>query len=240
MSTELLLCIPGPWKDRSDFLRRVITLEPMGQFMFAGGILADVTGKDHLPVEFTPADPHIGEAFEIAGQGKIPPSTLAEIEQHKSVVYLHFPVNLQAERTRLIKFTKLLQRLGGHAVKVESSGISHSWDRWFKLLDGSLFDLYCSAVVLIGDKGHYYSCGMHHFGLPECAVPTTVDLAEAADLMNRFNFWQVAERPTMTSGHTFSLSEDAPVWRLRLKSDDRHETDHPFYNPNGVWVLGAA
>ena len=240
MSTELLLCIPGPWKDRSDFLRRVIALEPMGQFMFAGGILADVAGKDHLPVEFTPADPHIGEAFEIAGQGKIPPSTLAEIEQHKSVVYLHFQINPQAERTRLIKFTKLLQRLGGHAVKVESSGVSHSWDRWFTLLDGSLFDLYCSAVVLIGDKGHYYSCGMHHFGLPECAVPTTVDLGEAADLMNRFNFWQVAERPTMTSGHTFSLSEDAPVWRLELKSDDRHETDHPFYNPNGVWVLGAA
>lgn len=212
----------------------------MGQFMFAGGILADVVGKDHLPVEFTPADPHIGEAFEIAGQGKIPPSTLAEIKQHKSVVYLHFPINLQEERTRLIKFTKLLQRLGGHAVKVESSGISHSWDRWFKLLDGSLFDLYCFAVVLIGDKGHYYSCGMHHFGLPECAVPTTVDLGEAADLMNRFNFWQVAERPTMASGHTFSLSEDAPVWRLDLKSDDRHETDHPFYNPNGVWILGAA
>lgn len=239
MSSELLICIPGPWKDRSDFLRRVITLEPMGQFMFAGGILADVTGKDHLSVEFESSDSNMGKAFEIAGQGKISQQTLDEIERHESVVYLHFPIDIQAERARLIKFTKLLQQLGGYAIKVESAGAAHSWDRWFNLLNGSLFDLCCSVVVLIGDKDHYYSCGMHHFNLPECAVPTEVDLGEAADLMNRFNFWQIAESPIMKSGHTFSLAKDAPTWRLALECDDRHETEHPFFNPNGVWVLSA-
>jgi hypothetical protein len=208
--------------------------------MFAGGILVDVVGKDHLPIEFTAVDPHMGKAFEIAGQGKILQSTLVEIEQHQSVVYLHFPIDIQTERARLIKFTKLLQRLGGHAIKVESAGTAHSWDRWFTLLDGSLFDLYCAAVVLIGDKDHYYSCGMHHFGLPECAVPITVDLGEAADLMNRFNFWQIAEKPTMKSGHTFSLSVDAPTWRLALNSDDRHEAEDTFFNHNGVWIFSAA
>ena len=205
----------------------------------SGGILADVTGKDHLSVEFVSADPNMGKAFEIASQGKISQSTLDAIEQHESVVYLHFPIDIQAERARLIKFTKLLQQLGGHAIKVESAGAAHSWDRWFNLLNGSLFDLYCSAVVLIGDKDHFYSCGMHHFNLPECAVPTTSDVGEAADLMNRFNFWQIAENPTMKSGHTFSLSKDEPKWRLVLESDDRHETEHPFFNPNGVWVLSA-
>ena len=191
-------------------------------------------------MEFTPEDPLIEKAFEVSGQGKIALSTLAEINQHKSVLYLHFPGNIQSERLRLIKFTRLIQRLGGYAVKVESSGISHAWDRWFKLLDGSLFDLYCSAVVLVGDKSHYFSCGMHHFGLPECAVPTNVALAEAADLMNRFNFWQVAENPTVSSGHTFSLSADAPKWRLSLEPDRRHQGEHPFHNPNGVWVLSEA
>jgi hypothetical protein len=58
--------------------------------------------------------------------------------------------------------------------------------------------------------------------------------------MNRFNFWQIAENPTMKSGHTFSLSEDEPTYRLELKGDDRHEEDDPFFNPNGVWTLSAA
>jgi hypothetical protein len=155
-------------------------------------------------------------------------------------VYLHFPLDIRAQRERLIKFTKLLQRLGGLAVKVESAGTAHSWERWFNLLNGSLFDLYCSAVVLVGGTDHFYSCGMHHFGLPECAVPTSVDIGEAADLMNRFNFWQIDEVPTLKSGHTFSLSEDSPRYRVTLQSDNRHEADDTFFNPNGVWYLSAA
>jgi hypothetical protein len=240
MTTDLLLCVPGPWKDRSDFLRKVVTHEPMGRYMFAGGILADVTDKEHIAVEFASADPQMSEAFELAGQGKIAARLLSEIEKHQSVVYLHFQGDIRTERERLIKFTKLLQQLGGYAIKVESAGAAHAWDRWFSLLGGSLFDLYCSSVVLIGGKDHYYSCGMHHFGLPECAVPTSVDLGEAADLMNRFNFWRIDENPTMQSGHTFSLSKDEPAWRLKLEADERHETEHPFFNPHGVWKLSAA
>jgi hypothetical protein len=129
MSTELLICIPGPWRDRSDFLRQVITLEPMGQFMFAGGILADVHGKDHVLVEFTQADPQMSKAFEMAGQGKLTQTTLAAIHQNQSVVYLHFPIGIREQRDRLTKFTRLLQRLGGIAVKVESAGTAHSWER---------------------------------------------------------------------------------------------------------------
>ena len=208
--------------------------------MFAGGILADVTGKDHIPLVFTPADPDMGTAFEIAGQGRLSDETLAKVKEHKSVVYLHFPLDIRAQRERLIKFTKLLQRLGGLAVKVESAGSAHSWGRWFNLLNGSLFDLYCSAVVLVGGTDHFYSCGMHHFGLPECAVPTSVDIGEAANLMNRFNFWQIDEIPTLKSGHTFSLSEDSPRYRLTLQSDNKHEADDVFFNPNGVWYLSAA
>jgi len=44
--------------------------------MFAGVILADVAGKDHIPLKFTPADPNIPAAFDIAGQGKMPQLTL--------------------------------------------------------------------------------------------------------------------------------------------------------------------
>jgi hypothetical protein len=237
MDSQLLICIPGPWKDRSEFLRQVITLEPKGRYMWAGAILADIAGKDHVPLEFTFPDPAIPKAFEIAGQGKIPQATLDRIREHSSVVYLHFPLDIRAQRERVIKFTELLQRLSGAAVKVESAGVAHTWERWFGLLNGSLFELYSSVVTLVGDVDYYYSCGMHHFGLPECAVPTSVPVGEAADLMNRFNLWQIAEAPTLKSGHTFSLSADAPRYRLTLDTDRNHEPGEPFFNDRGVWSL---
>src|SRR5262245_2257968 len=127
METELLFCVPGPWQDRSAFLREVITLEPKGRYMFAGAVLADVAETDHIPLEFTAADPNIPTAFEIAGQGRIPQSTLVKIREHSSVVYLHFPLDIRAQRDRVARFTELLQRLGGAAIKVESAGTAHTW-----------------------------------------------------------------------------------------------------------------
>jgi hypothetical protein len=239
MSPELVICIPGTWADRGEFLLKVITLETDGRYMFAGMVLADTTAKDHVPLGFCPADPNMAEAFEIAGHGKIPPEVLAAIEEHTTVVYLHFPLDLPAQRERIIKFTQIIQRLGGIAVKVESAGISHTWERWFELLGGSPFDWYCSCVVLIADDSHFFSCGMHHFGLPECEVPRSIPIAEAAELMNRFNFWQIDEKPVLSSGHTFSLNVEAPSYRLKLLPDARHDDDHLFYNAHGVWRLEA-
>jgi hypothetical protein len=240
MSGELILCIPGPWEDQRDFLRQVVTLEPKGRYMFAGMILADVHARDHISLEFYAVDPQLPRAFEIAGQGKIPPEILRQIGQHSSVVYLLFPLDLPDQRERLLKFSQVVQRVGGIAVKVESSGVAHTWERWSTLLSGNPFDLYCAVVVLLGDEDVYYSCGMHHFGLPECALPRSVPIDKAAELMNQFNFWQIMERPKLGFGHTFSLSADSPHYRLTLVQDSRHSSDELFHNPHGIWHLDPA
>ncbi len=240
MPRELIICVPGTWSDRNDFLRRVITHEPKGRYLFAGLMLADVQAEDHVPLDFCAADPHLARAFEVAGQGKLPTEVLARVGHHTAVVYLHFPLDLVDQRERILKFTQLIQRLGGIAVKLESTGIAHAWERWFALLSGSPFDIYCAAVVLIGDEDDYYSCGMQHFGLPDCELPRSVPVARAADLINRFNFWQIVERPTLSSGHTFSLTEVAPHLRLLLRQDVRHADDHLFHNPHGLWRLDAS
>jgi hypothetical protein len=237
IAPELILCIPGPWKDRSDFLQQIITQEPKGRFMFAGMILADVTEQDHVPLEFTPADTRIPDAFEIAGQGRIPPEVIEQLRQHGSVVYLLFPPDLPGQQERILKFTQVIQQAGGIAVKLECAGVAQPWERWFSLLSGTLFDLYCAAVVLLGDERGYYSCGMHQFGLPECRVPLSLPADEAGELMNQFNFWQIAERPHLANGHTFSLIASSPHFRLLLEPDMRHEPDIPFHNPYGVWRL---
>jgi hypothetical protein len=237
MERELIICIPGPWTDRTDLIRQVVTLDPGGRYMFAGIGLADIQAQDHVPLDFCEADPQIQEAFEIAGQGKISAEVMAELQRHSSVVYLHFPVDLPDQRERVLKFTQIFQRLGGIAVKLETVGIAHTWERWFKLLSGSPFDVYCSAVVLVAGENCYYSSGMHHFGLPECAAPKSIPVSEAAEVMNQFNFWQIVEHPELASGHIFSLTETDPKFRITLESDSLNPADAIHHNPHGVWQL---
>lgn len=180
MKREMILCIPGPWADRGAFLRQVV-MAGAGRFIYTGVILADIRAKDNVGLEFCGPDTRMTKAFETAGQGKLPETCLAEIRGHASVVYLRAPLDLVAERERLVKFTGLLRSIGGIAVKVESAGVAHTWETWERRLKGSLFDLYCAAIVLVGDKDTFYSCGMHHFGLPECEVPSSLGGAKGAD-----------------------------------------------------------
>ena len=212
----------------------------MGQFMFAGLLLADLKAKDHVELEVYPRDPQVHVAFELAGQGKIPKDVLRQLSVHKSVVYAHFPADFPAQRGRILHFVGALERAGGIAVKVESCGVAHTWDRWNQLLSGTTFDCYCAVVTLIGDEHVYYSCGMHHYGLPDCEVTRSLPPSAAADLMNRFNFWRVAEQPVLQDGETFSMSEGSPRYSLSLWPDRRHEPTHPFHNPQGVWHLSGA
>lgn len=70
MDSEFIICIPGPWRDKADFIGRVITTEPNRRFMFAGGILADIQQQDHVSLEFCNPDGRMVKAFKTAGQGK--------------------------------------------------------------------------------------------------------------------------------------------------------------------------
>lgn len=240
MPNELILCIPGPWTNRADFLTRIISAKPAGRYMFAGGLLVDVERKDHVEIECCGQDERMTEAFGHAGQGMIPEECLEEISKHTSVAYLHFPLDLPAQRERLARFTAALRNAGGLAIKLESSGIAHTWERWERLLGGSPFDLYCCAVVLVGGSHSFSSCGMHHFGLPECEVPSYMGPSAGANLMNRFNVWRITERPELRSGETLSLITDEPPFKLELVPDGQHEEDSLFHNPHGVWRLTRA
>lgn len=238
--SELILCIPGPWADRSDFLRRVITHSPEGRFMFAGGMLADTQAKDHVMAHVVEHDPDLRRAFALAGQGRLGEDTLDAVAQHRSLVFLFIDGDVRALRPHITKYSQLLRDLGGTAVKLDSSGAAHEWDRWLQQVNAEDWPLYGATVVLVGGDTHFYSCGMHHFGLAECAVPRDMPPADAAELMNRFNMWRISEDPVFESGHTFSLHADAPRWRLQHQDDTEHAPGTGFHNPHGVWVLGAA
>jgi hypothetical protein len=155
----MIVCIPGPWLDRSAFVQRVITLEPAGRFVFAGGVLADVEYQHQVPLDFLGHHPRMLEAFQAATRGDLSPELANAITEHQSSIYLQFPLDFLNQRERVLKFTKVVERLGGIAIKLESSGVGHSWQHWFKLLSSeNLFDWYCAMVMLLGTEHDYYSC----------------------------------------------------------------------------------
>jgi hypothetical protein len=131
VNPEMFICVPGPWEDRSDFARRIFALEPSGRYTFAGGVLADVQHQDHIQVQFLGRHPRMLEAFEAATRGELPANVASAITSHRSSAYLRFPSNVIEERLRILKFTELAKRIGGIAVKLESSGVGHWWERWF-------------------------------------------------------------------------------------------------------------
>ena len=77
LEPELLLCVPGPWNDRSEFVRTIVS-ETDGEFLFAGMIMAQPGRNEHVPLDFAPHDPQMGEAFEIARQGQLPEPLLQQ------------------------------------------------------------------------------------------------------------------------------------------------------------------
>ena len=237
MENEIVICVPGTWENRTEFIQAVVT-STQGDFVFAGMILAQQKGKDHVNLDFCESDGLLLQAFTVGGQGKITNATLHEIARHRSLVYLHFPFDIVTQKARLLKFTEVLSNCGGLAVKLETSGIAHEWDRWFELLGSTNpFDTYSASVVLVADERFYFSCGMHNFGLPDVQISNKLDAKQAADVMNRFNHWQIVEEPILESGHTFSLTADSEHFRLELLKDKRHLEDELFHNPCGIWEL---
>ena len=237
MEREIILCIPGPWSNRSKLLEDII-VRSEGKFMCVGGILACPSENDHIQLEYEEHTPNMEEAFRLAGQGKISEETLVAINQHEGVAYLHFPLEFLLQRERINVFTSFLRDCGGIAIKNESCGIAHEWDRWFELIGSEdIFDSYCACVVLIASKEVYYSCGMHNFCLPDVQVCRDSGLENPAKFINDFNLYQILEEPNLKSGDTFSLSDDDPIFRMKHLEDTRHDSEHLFHNPSGLWSL---
>jgi hypothetical protein len=126
---------------------------------------------------------------------------------------------------------------GGLAVKVESTGLAHSKSDWLQFVQNRhLLSAYRAFVVFVNGEQDVYSCGMHNLGYRDGII----DRAAAADpveLLRAFTFYQFSENPTLLQGETFSVTEEAPVYRLREETCTLYEEGSLFTNPFGMWRL---
>ncbi|MBS0660693.1 MAG: hypothetical protein JSR82_20935 [Verrucomicrobia bacterium] len=242
MKPSLLLCIPGPWPGRAQFADQV-SESTHAEFLYAGGLLSRPIANQEVRLEFAPRDPGLRASFEVAGGGLLSEATLTAIDAHQSIAVLAFEDLLLEEREKIGDFSNRLRLLGGAAVRVESSGVAHEWDKWLELITSdNPVDWYRSVVGLIRDEDEkcYCSCGMHHFGLLDVQAPALMEQEPAADLINQFNVFQIVRRTVQKGGRPFSLTSDAANYRIKAVRDHRHVPEDMLHNPHGLWRFAAA
>ncbi|HSI36532.1 MAG: hypothetical protein ACAI43_07665 [Phycisphaerae bacterium] len=238
MPEQILLCVPGPWADAVE-LGRAIASTAFG-YELAGGLLVKTETRQAFPTQLQGPDPKLVGLFQSGGQGRMPKEALDEIGAHRTVLYVLCDGRSPEHAKAMLDVGRALVAAGGLGVKVETSGKALSAAAWERCAPGGPGDLYWAFVVLVGQvQGMHISCGMHHFNLPDVAVPGDVHQYEAADLMDRFNLYRMTQNPPLRSGATFSLNDDAPKYLLRLV-ESAFPANDPFHNPHGEWHLAHA
>lgn len=234
---ETVVCIPMSLKGPEEFLQQVVEVTD-GKYLFAGAMLMSVEHKFAAICDFYEPDERLSKAFQMGGQGSVSGEDIQSLAAHQSVLFLTWAQTGVDELSRLHALIDVCLDCGGLGVKFENSGVAHTARNWrAKNFAENMLDLLQSHVMLIGSESHYYSTGMHIFGLPDAAVPTTVENRQASFLLTEFNHYQVCESPEFRDGHTFSTSAEAPHFRVFVKPDWINADVEQFSNPYGRYLL---
>lgn len=237
MSEQIIIGVPGVWKDTSDVAQAIA--RQGNELLFAGFTLMDSATQEVSFVEWHEHDPRLVDVFETLGQPWINNNDLECIAHHHSTLWV-FSSDVSINHARqMMKVGRRLLQAGGLAVKVETSGVAHSAERWrnFEAASAETSPLYCAYVNLLEGDDYVYTCGMHNFGLPDVSLPRQQDAAAAADILHEFNQYHIETLPQFNDGDIFSLEKSAPSYALNFETCDSFAPEHPFYNPFGRWHL---
>lgn len=231
---EINLCIPGPWQNRSELVQSIAASDT--GYLFAGSVLLETETGFACELVLQEADPVLPQAFAAAGPHWAASEAMAAIDEHASVVYLLGPGGSREAAESMMRAGAALIEAGGLGVKVESTGIAHGPAYWTAMCD-ALPELSAHRALVVYVTGaDVYSCGMHNFGLPD-AMTSATDKAAAADMLRTFTRYLLERAPQMEDGHTFSVSDGAPVYRVLKVAAVDYGADSLFNNPYGAWRL---
>jgi hypothetical protein len=233
-TTELVLCIPGPWRSRSELGQALADSET--GYLLTEGVLHDTDSGFACDLVYEDADPALPAAFVKAGPHWAASEAMAAVAGHACVAYLIGQGGSRAAAESMMRAGAALIDAGGLGVNVDSTGIAHGPAYWSAMCD-ALPELSAHRALVVYVTGaDVYSCGMHNFGLPD-AITTATDKAAAADMLRTFTRYLLERAPQMEDGHTFSISEGAPVYRVLKVPAIDYGADSLFNNPYGAWCL---
>ena len=234
---ELVLCIPGPW-DSHEALADSIVDSDSG-YVLVENLLRDAETGHTCELVFGAADPEVSAAFRVAGPHWAASEAMEAVGEHASVAYLIGKGGSREAAEAMMRAGAALIDAGGLGVKVDSTGIAHGPAYWIDMCEQLPYlTAHRALVVFVVAGREVYSCGMHNFGLPE-ATMAAHDKSAAADLLRTFTRY-LLEAPGIDEGHTFSVSEGAPVYRIAATAPVDYGPDSLFNNPYGSWRLEPA
>ena len=234
---EIILCIPGQWKSRSEIVTS-LALANMKEYIFAGMILLHLPTSTSFEVEVHDADPRLRQAFEVAGQDRLSESELSEIEQHTFVIYIIGKGGSQENAVAVMNAGHAFLKAGGIGIKIETSGKAFSNEQWTEIVNETDKNFYNAFVVLIkSDRYSIYSCGLHNLGLRDVEIDSSLNTDEAIELIQIFIFYLLVDKPTILSGQTFSVAKDAPVFTILEQKCVIYESDELCFNSYGMYYL---
>ncbi|QNA88022.1 hypothetical protein G4G28_05155 [Massilia sp. Dwa41.01b] len=237
---ELILCIPGPW-DSQQALADDIADGDSGHLLIEN-LLRDAETGFTCELVYGAADPEVSAAFRVAGPHWAASGAMDDVGEHRCVVYLIGKGGSREAAEAMMRAGAALVDAGGLGVKVESTGIAHGPAYWTEMCEQlPLLTAHRALVVFVVSGHEVYSCGMHNFGLPEAVMAIgkgSIDRTAAADLLRTFTRY-LLEAHDIEVGHTFSVSEGAPVYRIVAATPVDYGPDSLFNNPYGSWRLEA-
>ncbi len=223
---DIILCVPGPWADRSAFLDALLESSG-GRFIAAGGLLLDTETKESAGFQFEDGpNAHLSEAFAHAAMDQLSEETKASMAAHKSVLYLLMSYDGPASHDGIRLIAKAVQDAGGIAVKIETAGLAFEFDDWRNAIEHDIpavwYESFVCHLAQDNDGTSMQSVGMQQFSLPEAFIDGHDNLEEASQTLMIFNVYQMCERPEFAEGQTFSTAEDGPVWKLSYAKETKY------------------
>ena len=233
---EIVVGVPGKWSDGSAIVTDIAKYS--GGYLFAGEVLMQMDTGWSCGAEIYEHDPQLKTAFDVAGGGRIPVNVLDTLKDHTYTFYLIAEGGSIENAQAVMQAANAILKCGGIAVKVESAGVAHSAAKWIELTEDELPTTVMEGfVTYVGGDDYFYSCGMHNIGFPDAVLHADVPPDEAARCLDVFLKYLAFEQPTIHENETFSISADAPAYRLQKSRCEMFEGDDLFHNPFGVWNL---
>jgi len=227
---SFFMLVPGPWRDADEVQRALRARDVSAEIAQSGPIKPREVRVDVVE------DGRLAAAFRWGRSGTLAEDLLKRIAPCTRAALIEYGSRLDESPADVARLGRALRDAGGVAVRMEASGAASAWDSWLEHLESSdRSRLYTCAVLLVrDDDGGIFTCGMHHFDLPDAQIKTE-EPAEGTSWLDAFCVYQIVEQPALLSGHTFRPSAEASRRTLERWPDHRHRPNDGRHNPFGVW-----
>lgn len=235
--SEVILCIPGNWKDKLEILSGILKLN--NGFISAGGVLHNTNTNQVFAMLIEERYPDLVKAFESGSQKSLDQDLLQNIDNHTFVIYLIGLIESEGDLVGMVKAADTLLSIGGLAVKIDTTGVVHTKETWVGLVNSLEKDepLYRHFVILVDEEDYLFSYGMKTFNHPDVGIKKPIKDADVIELLHMFNVYNLTSKAKVENNHTFSLSEDSQFYVINKGTDFRSEEKDTYFNEHGLCIL---